>query len=79
MTTMLAELYDALLAAAAPEEKARKAAEAVAAYEDRFARIKRRLTVLSWQVGALTAVVVAVGAPALWLLVRVAAKIGAIG
>ena len=76
---MLAELYDALLAAGAPKEKARKAAEAVAAYEDRFARIERRLTVLSWQVGALTAVVVAVGAPALWLLARVAAKIGAIG
>ncbi len=75
---MLTELYDALLSAGAAEDKARKAAEAVAAHE-RFARIERRLAVLTWQVGVLTAVVAAVGGPALWLLTRVAAKIGAIG
>jgi hypothetical protein len=33
MTTMVAELYDALLAAGAPDEKARKAAETMAGYE----------------------------------------------
>jgi hypothetical protein len=33
MTTMIAELYDALLAAGSPEDKARKAAEAMAGYE----------------------------------------------
>ena len=33
MTTMVAELYDALLAAGSPEEKARKAAETMAGYE----------------------------------------------
>jgi hypothetical protein len=76
---MLSELYDALLAAGAPEDKARRAAEAVAAHEERFTTIERRLAVLTWQIGVLTAVVIAVGGPALWLLVRVASKIGAIG
>ena len=32
---MIAEVYDALIAAGAPEEKARKAAEAIAGYENR--------------------------------------------
>lgn len=32
MTTMIAEVYDALIAAGAPEDKARKAAETLAAY-----------------------------------------------
>ena|SRR5580704_1822905 len=43
MTTMIAELYDALLAAGSPEDKARKAAEAMAGYEaheGRFVRIE---------------------------------------
>ena len=43
MTTMIAELYDALIAAGTPEDKARKAAEAMAgyeAYESRFIRIE---------------------------------------
>ena len=40
---MVAEIYDALLAAGSPEDKARKAAEAMAgydAYESRFVRIE---------------------------------------
>ena len=43
MTTMIAELYDALLAAGSPEDKARKAAEAMAGfdvYEQRFVRVE---------------------------------------
>jgi hypothetical protein len=43
MTTMIAEVYDALLAAGSPEDKARKAAEAVAGYENRFVAIEQRL------------------------------------
>lgn len=39
MTIMIAEVYDALVEAGASEEKARKAAEAIAGYEDRFGRI----------------------------------------
>ena len=51
MTIMLTEVYDAFLAAKVPEEKARRAAEAVAAFENRFASIERRLTVLEWMSG----------------------------
>ena len=58
MTTMIAEVYDALIAAGAPEDKARKAAEAIAAYENRFVTIEQRLAriegdlkLLTWMIG----------------------------
>jgi ABC-type Fe3+-hydroxamate transport system substrate-binding protein len=58
MTTMIAEVYEALIEAGASQEKARKAAEAIAGYESRFAEIDRRLerlegkiTLLTWLVG----------------------------
>jgi predicted RNase H-like nuclease (RuvC/YqgF family) len=56
MTTMIAELYDALLAAGAPEDKARKAAETMAgydAYDSRLTNIESRLTTLERDVGDL--------------------------
>lgn len=46
MTTMVTELYDALLAAGASEEKARAAAESVAAYDNRFAKVETDLAVI---------------------------------
>ena len=39
MTTMIAEVYDALVEAGASEEKARSAASVLANYEDRFGQI----------------------------------------
>jgi hypothetical protein len=48
---MITELYDALKDAGAAEEKARKAAETVAAYENRFAKIDTDLAILKWMVG----------------------------
>ena len=55
---MIAEVYDALLAAGSPEDKARKAAEAIAAYENRFTAMDQRFTkiegelkLLTWMVG----------------------------
>ena len=60
MSTMISEVYDALLAAGAPEDKARKAAEVLAAYESRFSHIERRLDVLTWMVGYLVASVTAI-------------------
>jgi len=36
MTTMISEIYDALTAAGTPDDKARKVAEAVAAFETKF-------------------------------------------
>jgi hypothetical protein len=44
MATMISEVYDALKEAGASEEKARKAAETLASYDDRFSRIEQRLT-----------------------------------
>ena len=36
MATMISEVYDAFIASGTPEDKARKAAEAMAAHEGRF-------------------------------------------
>ena len=51
MATMIVEFYDALRAAGAPEDQARKAAEVVAGYENRFARIETDLTLVKWMLG----------------------------
>lgn len=57
---MLAEVYDAFLAAAVPEATARKAAEAVAVYEQRLAAIERELAIVRWMVGTNLALTLAV-------------------
>ena len=59
MATMISEVYDAFVSAGAPEDKARKAAEAIANYETRFARIESDLAVLKWMTGTTLAGVVA--------------------
>lgn len=59
MATMISEVYDAFIAAGTPEDKARKAAEALAAYESRFSRIEADLLVLKWMTGTILAGVVA--------------------
>jgi len=51
MSTMIFEIYDALKEAGATEAKAKAAAEAMAAYENRFAKADTDLTVLKWMVG----------------------------
>jgi hypothetical protein len=51
MATMIAEVYDAFLASGAPEDKARKAAEAIAAYESRFNTTENDLNLLKWMNG----------------------------
>lgn len=58
MSTMISEVYDAFKEAGASEEKARKAAEAIAGYENRFAKIDERfaimdgrLSLLQWMLG----------------------------
>lgn len=51
MTTMITELYDALKEAGASDAAARKAAETMAAYENRFAKIDSDLNILKWMVG----------------------------
>lgn len=51
MATMISEVYDAFLEAGASQDKARKAAEALANYESRFAKIDADLTLLKWMLG----------------------------
>jgi hypothetical protein len=67
MATMIAEVYDALIEAGASQEKARKAAEAVASYDTRFNRleneftaVKGDLSLLKWMSGFSLALTVAV-------------------
>jgi 3'-phosphoadenosine 5'-phosphosulfate sulfotransferase len=59
---MIAEIYDALLSAGSEEGKARKAAEAVAAYESRFGGVELKIETLrgdvrlmQWMLGLLLA------------------------
>jgi hypothetical protein len=51
MATMISEVYDAFLASGTPEDKARKAAEAMAAYEGRFNKVESDLNLLKWMNG----------------------------
>ena len=58
MATMISEVYDAFISAGAPEDKARKAAETLANYDHRFARIESDITkiqselvLVKWMVG----------------------------
>jgi hypothetical protein len=60
MALMLGKLYDALRLAGVPEEKAREAAEEVAAYEKDLAEIKSDLRRLKWLTGTTLAGVIAV-------------------
>jgi hypothetical protein len=57
---MISEVYDAFIAAGTPEDKARKAAEALADHESRFSRIDAELIVLKWMTGFAIALDVAI-------------------
>ena len=66
MKLMVTTLYDALVAAGAPDEKARQAASDIAEYKDdmtglrtELADIRSRLRVLEWMGGTLMAGVLA--------------------
>jgi hypothetical protein len=52
---MLSRTYEALLAAGSPEDKARAAAEELAGYESRFAKIETDLAALKWMLGVVIA------------------------
>ena len=51
MAVMLSKTYDTLVAAGAPDDKARAAAEELAGYESRFSKVETDLAVLKWMVG----------------------------
>lgn len=82
MTTMIAEVYDALIEAGASQDKARKAAEAIAGYDTRFSEIERRLerlegkiTLLSWMVGFSITVTLALGIGNLFLTFQILSRL----
>ncbi len=51
MTNMVSEVYEALTAAGAPEDKARKAAEALTKNDDRLAKIEGDVMLVKWMLG----------------------------
>lgn len=51
MAAMLGEVYDALREIGVSEEKARKAAEAIASYDPQIAAIRSDVRMLTWMVG----------------------------
>ncbi len=51
MGLMIAEVYEALKEAGASEAKAKAAAESLAHYENRFARIEADLLIVKWMLG----------------------------
>jgi hypothetical protein len=53
MATMISEVYDAFIASGAPEDKAREAAVAMAAYQDRFHKIDGDLGVIRGDINLL--------------------------
>jgi hypothetical protein len=66
MALMLGEVYDALLEAGASEEKARKAAEAIASYDNRLATIERKLEVHTYMLSTL----IVIGLGILWRVLK---------
>lgn len=60
MVMMLTELYDALKSAGANEKEATEAAEAVAEYDDRLAKIKKDLAVLKWLTATAVSIMISV-------------------
>lgn len=76
---MQSEVFEAFRAISVPEEKALKAATALSKRDEEVASIKTDTVVLKWMVGTLAAVMFGIGAPSVWLLLRVAIKTGAIG
>jgi hypothetical protein len=75
MTTMVIEVYDALRSAGVPEDKARRAAEAIASYDPLLAALRTDLLVVKWQVAALLVLISVICGPILFLVLR-GAKVG---
>jgi len=78
MASMSFEVFDALRSAGVAEEKARAAAEAMAKGQPDLSDVRADIRVLQFRMSLLTGVLVVIGLPALWLLWRVAAKVGAL-
>ena len=62
MAIMLSKTYEALKAAGAPDDKAREAAEEIAAYDNRLANIEADVRLLNWMMGLVLAGVLSLDA-----------------
>jgi hypothetical protein len=60
MSIMISEVYDAFVSAGAPEEKARRATEALTVYESRFSKLENDMAVIKWMLGFVIALLSAV-------------------
>lgn len=81
MAIMPAKTYAAFKAAGGSDAEAEAAAEEIAAFEN-LTKIERDLVLLKWMLGIVTGGVAGLYAlvgPGIWLLARIAAKIGALG
>ena len=74
MTTMQSEVFEALRAIDIPEEKALKASTALSRRDEDVASIKADLLVLKWIAGVRFAFIVGL----FWIVLKVAAKVGAL-
>ena len=55
MAIVLSKTYEAFKAAGAPDDKARDAAEEIAAYDNRLANIEADVRLLKWMMGLVLA------------------------
>ena len=55
MAILLSRTYEAFRAAGAPDDKARDAAEEIAAYDNRLANIEADVRLLKWMMGLVLA------------------------
>ncbi|GAC1341566.1 MAG: hypothetical protein NVSMB18_13920 [Acetobacteraceae bacterium] len=72
---METEVFEAFRSIGAPEDKAMQAAAALSRRDSDVGELRRDMLLLRWMVGGLYALVL----PAMWLLLRIGAKVGALG
>ena len=89
MATMVVEVYDALRSIGIADDKAAKAAEAMATLEPQFAAMRQEykaefaavrsdIRVMGLRLNLVIATLLTLGVPSLWLLARIASKTGAL-
>jgi len=75
MSKVETEVFEAFRSIGAPEEKAMQAAAALSRRDTEVGDLRRDMLLLRWMVGGLYALIV----PVFWLLLRIGAKVGALG
>jgi hypothetical protein len=78
VATVLSEVYDALRSISVPEDQARAAAEALSAATEPFTQLRSGFRITQLKLNLVIGFLIVVCLPSLWLLVEVAAKVGAL-